>query len=78
LDTTVLTVAKLRLPDEVKKIEKLRVLEPHVRGGRATMLELMEIYSARTKANPNLKRASVVSRETALKKIKKTWPDIER
>jgi hypothetical protein len=34
LDTTVLTVAQLRLADEVKEIEKPRMLEPNV-GGRA-------------------------------------------
>jgi hypothetical protein len=77
LDTTVLTVAKLRLADEVKEFEKLRTLEPNVAGGRATMGELMKIYQARTEANEDLKPSTKVSRETALKKIKKTWIGIE-
>jgi integrase len=77
LGTSVLTVAKLRLPDEVKKIEKLRALGPNVSGGCATMGELMETYLARTKDNDDLKPSSKISRETALKKIKKTWPGIE-
>ena len=47
LDTNVLTVAKLRLPDEVKKMEKLRTLEPNVNGGHATVGELMETFLAR-------------------------------
>jgi hypothetical protein len=77
LDTTVLTVAKLRLPDEVKKIEKRRATEPNVHAGRATMAELMEVYMERTRANSDLKPASIVSHDTALKKIKETWPRIE-
>jgi integrase len=77
LDTTVLTVAKLRLPDEVKKIEQLRSLRPTFVNGKATMGELMDLYLKGTRANPRLRPASVVSRETALKKVLKTWPGIE-
>ncbi len=76
LDTNVLTVAKLRLPDEVKKMEQLRALEPNVTGGHASVGDLMEVYRARTQANQNLRESSKVSRETALKKIDKTWSGI--
>ena len=77
LETTVLTVAKLRLPDQVKEIEKLRSLGPNVQAGRALVGELMEVYLARSRANDDLKPSSVVSRETALKKVQKTWPGIQ-
>jgi len=76
LKTDVLTVAKLRLPDEVKRVEALRALGPAVLAGRATMEHLMKFYENRTRANPDLKPSSIVSRITALKKIRKTWPDI--
>jgi integrase len=77
LDTNVLTVAKLRLPDEVKKMEQRRALEPNVKGGHATMGELMETFLARGRDNADLKPSSLISRDTAIKKIKKTWPGIE-
>jgi integrase len=77
LDTTVLTVAKLRLPDEIKKVHRLRTIEPNVRSGCATMEDLMEVYLTRSRSNSDLKPSSIVSRETALKKLKKTWPGIE-
>jgi hypothetical protein len=78
LKTHVLTVAKLRLPDKVKEIEKLRALGPNVQAGSATMEQLMQVYLERSRANSDLRPSSVVSRETALKKIQKTWPGIER
>jgi integrase len=77
LDTDVLRVAKLRLPDQVKKMEGLRALQPNVSAGRASMAELMELYLARTHANADLKPSSIVARVTALKKIRKTWPGIQ-
>jgi hypothetical protein len=76
LKTHVLTVAKLRLPDTVKEIEKLRALGPNVQAGSATMEQLMQVYLERSRANSDLKPSSVVSRETALKKIQKTWAGI--
>jgi len=39
--------------------------------------ELMEVYLARSRANDDLKPSSVISRETALKKVTKTWPGIK-
>jgi integrase len=77
LDTDVLSVAKLRLSDEAAKIEKQRGTTSHVAAGRATMGELMDVYLARTQANPDFKPSTIVSRETALKKLKKTWPGVE-
>lgn len=77
LDTDVLSVAKLRLADESAKIDKTRDAASHVNSGRATMGELMEIYLTRTRANPDFKSSTVVSRHTALKKLQKTWKGIE-
>jgi len=77
LDTDVLTVAKLRLPDEAAKIEKTRGAEAHVEAGSGNVGELMEIYLARARENPDLKPATIVTRETAVKKVEKTWPGIK-
>jgi hypothetical protein len=57
-------------------MEQLRALEPNVTGGHASVGDLMEVYRARSQANQNLRESSKVSRETALKKIDKTWPRI--
>jgi hypothetical protein len=77
LNTDVLTVAKLRLPDEAAKIEMTRGAMTHVEAGSGSVGELMEIYLARVKDNPDLKPSTVVTRETAIKKVKKTWPGVE-
>jgi integrase len=77
LDTTRLSVAKLRLLDETRKMEKKRALKSSVGHGDASMGQLMEIYLSRSRANTELRPSSIVARETALKKIKKTWPGLE-
>lgn len=78
LDTDVLTVAKLRLADEVKKIELLRGSNQSVASGRGTVGDLIRIYEKRVKALTNIKPSSIDSRITALKKVIKTWPDLEQ
>jgi len=77
LDTDVFSVAKLRLADKAAEIETLRGSTAKVTAGKASVGELMTIYLARTKENPDLRPSSITSRVTALKKLKKTWPGIE-
>ena len=77
LDTDVFTVAKLRLADKAADVEKIRGTVAHVAAGKATMGELMEVYTARTKTNPDLRPSTVASRLVSLKKLQKTWPGIE-
>lgn len=77
LDTDVFTIAKLRLGDEKAKIEKQRGTEIQVAAGKATMGDLMEVYLERTKNNSDFKPSTVISRETAAKKISKTWKGFE-
>jgi integrase len=77
LDTDVFSVAKLRLADKAAEIETLRGSTVKVTAGKASVGELMTVYLARTKENPDLRPSSITSRVTALKKLKKTWPGIE-
>jgi len=77
LDTDVLAVAKLRLPDNAAEVAKLRGSFVNVETGKATMGDLMEAYVARTKTNPDFRPATVAARLVALKKLQKTWPGIE-
>jgi hypothetical protein len=77
LETDVFPVAKLRLADEAQKVERMRGSRAAVEAGKGTMGDLMRNYEERTRANNELKPASIVSRLVALKKIRKTWPELE-
>jgi integrase len=77
LNTDVFTVAKLRLNDESAKITRLRGSRAVVNSGAGTMADLVRIYEERTKANTELRPASITARLVALRKLRKTWPEIE-
>lgn len=77
LDTDVFTVAKLRLNDESSKIEALRGSRSAVSAGKGLVADLFKIYEERTKANTDIKPASITARLVAVAKIRKTWPQIE-
>jgi integrase len=77
LETDVLSVARLRLPDKAAEVAKLRGSLMNVEAGRGTMSDLMEVYVARTKADADLRPASITGRLVSLKKLQKTWPGIE-
>lgn len=77
LDTDVFTVAKLRLGDESAKIERQRNSRASVVAGSGAMGDLMAIYEERTRAHAELKPSSITARLVALKKVRKTWPDLE-
>ena len=77
LETDVFSVAKLRLGDKKAEIEKQRGSAINVATGKATMGEIITSYLARTRANPDFKPATITARETALKKLLKTWPGFE-
>jgi len=77
LDTDVLSVAKLRLADRAAEVAKRRGSIANVEAGKAAVGDLIAVYVARTKADSDLRPASVSARLVALKKLRKTWPDIE-
>ena len=76
LDTDVFSVAKLRLNEEVAKIERMRGSKAAVDGGSGSMADLICVYEARCKANAELAPASIAARMVALKKVLKTWPEL--
>jgi integrase len=76
LDTDDFRVAKLRLPDQAAKIEKRRNSASNVTAGKGVVGDLMSVYEERTKANTDLKPASITARLVALKKVRKTWPEL--
>lgn len=78
LDTDVFTVAKLRLADEISKVERLRAGRTAVQSGKGTVADLLQIDRDRTDANTELKPATIAAREGARRKILKTWPGFER
>lgn len=77
LNTDVFTVAKLRLSDEAGKIESMRQSAGNVTAGKGRMGDLMAVYEERTKANTDLKPSSITARIVALKKLTRTWPELE-
>jgi integrase len=74
LKTDDFKVAKLRIADEARTIERLRGSRTAVEGGKGTMADLFIISEERTRANSDLKPASVNSRIYASKRVQKTWP----
>jgi integrase len=76
LETDVFSVAKLRLADEAAKIESRRRSANSVTAGKGTVGDLMVTYEDLTKSNSELKPSSITARLVALKKVKKTWPEL--
>lgn len=76
LDTDVLSVAKLRLNDAASKIGRLRGSAAAVTAGAGTMLDLLVLYEESSKGHSELRPASITARLTALKKVRKTWPEL--
>ena len=77
LDTDVFSVAKLRIADEAARFQKVRGTVTEVAAGKATLGQLFDIYRQRSKANTDLRPASITARLTGIKKVLKTWPGIE-
>ncbi|HWA11228.1 MAG TPA: site-specific integrase [Opitutaceae bacterium] len=77
LETDVLSVAKLRLADKAGEIQRLRGTTANVEAGDATMHDLIEVFKTRTQANSDIKPATVTARLGAVKRLVKTWPNIE-
>ncbi len=77
LNTDVFSVAKLRIIQESGKVQGLRGSRASVAAGAGTVGDLMRIYEERSKVNPDLKPASISGRLVALKKLRKTWPELE-
>ena len=62
LETDVFTVAKQRLPEKASEIDKIRGTVANVTAGKATMGELMTVYTARVESNPDFRPSTVASR----------------
>lgn len=77
LETDVFTVAKLRLADRAAEIEKQRGVTANIAAGRATMGDIIAVYRSRSEADTSLKPSTIAARETAVKKLTKTWKGFE-
>jgi integrase len=77
LDTDVFSVAKLRVVDEAAKYHKIRGTLANVGAGQATMRQLFDTYRERSQVNPDLRPRSIEARLTAIKKVLRTWPELE-
>ena len=77
LDTDVFSVAKLRVADEATKFQKIRGTITEVEAGKATMGQIFDICRQRLEANEDLQPGTIKTRQTALKKVLKTWAGIE-
>lgn len=77
LDTDVLSVAKLRVAEEATKFEKIRGTITDVATGKATMGQLIEVYRQQSRANDDLRPATVTARLGGVKRVLKTWPGLE-
>lgn len=80
LDTTVFSVAKLKLGDAEKDMRAMALAGQanggDDRDGETTMDRFLAIYRERTTLDPSLAPNSKLRREIAIKAILKTWPDL--
>jgi integrase len=76
LKTTVFTVAKLKLNDESRKIEKLRGSKAALGTAKGTVGDLMAVYEERVKGNEDLKPNSKKARLSGVTKLRRTWPEL--
>jgi integrase len=75
LRTKRFTTAKLKLADEGKKAAERRAAAIPTDGMSLTFGDLAETYRERFQADPKLTPATRLSREDALNRITKTWPE---
>ena len=75
LETKSFSVAKLRLPDELKKLRETAPaevkLEPKITFGQA-----VEIYKKQVNDNPRLKPRAKLFRLRSEHTLRRTWPDV--
>ena len=78
LKTTVFSVAKLRLGDFEKEIRAQGMVEKGIADSvsETTVAHFIALYLARTKNDSALASATKTRRETAIKALKKTWPEL--
>ena len=80
LKTSLFSVARLRLADFEAQVRSRRAVETGntaaTKGEEASMTRFIAICRQRTENDSSLARATKTRRETAMKAIMKTWPDL--
>jgi integrase len=76
LNTTVLSVAKLRLADLEKKERQLAEHQTAVAGGRMTVSDALKVYQERLKGDASLKPRTRDYYEQRIKALLKDWPTL--
>ncbi len=77
LDTTVLSVAKLRLGDLEKQERQLAEHQTAATNGRMTFNEALDIYSQRLAGDASLKPRTREYHEQRIKALLKSWPELK-
>jgi len=75
LETDVLTVAKLRLPDKLAEVRKMLPRAPET-SGKMTFADAAALYRNEVLANPRLKKTSQEFRLRPEATFKRTWPEL--
>jgi integrase len=78
LKTKSLSVARLRLADHLKEIRRVRESNQAVESGEVTMRDVVAVYQERFESNTHLVESTKHVRRTALGRLLKTWPGIEK
>jgi integrase len=76
LETSTLSVAKLRLIDELKQRRAIVKSTDKVTSGRMTFADAVAAYQQKVEADPNLKPRSKDYRRTTINFIVKSWPRV--
>jgi integrase len=76
LKTDVFSVAKLRLPDELKKERKAQAARRRFGNGRMTVGDAVQAYREKIAGNPGLKPRSKDYYLMVLKFIERSWPGL--
>lgn len=75
LETTTFTVAKLRLPDELKKLREAAPTEVKL-DSKLTFEQAVELYKQQVNENPRLKPRAKEFRLRSEFTFRRTWPDV--
>ena len=77
LETTVFSVAQLRLPDAIKECRQIEESRRRFGNGKMTFGDAVQIYRDRLAVNPDLKPKSKLYYRDVLDFIGKSWPAVE-
>lgn len=76
LKTTVISVAKLRLPDEIKKLRGQAESQVAVAGGKMRVGDVIQIYKRQLHHRPDIKPRTRVYYEEVLEALVTSWPSL--